>query len=198
MKYLNEILISWNSAEYAEKGTLNQNDIKKSFEKINLNNYKKSMHAWLDHETQYPKQNPNIQLWILDYINDILNLYFYNKKINFEEFVKQCIDLWEVSKIEAGNNWTYNPSKEMTENLLFHVIVENFENFGELPTLEKTGKKLFKVPENSELREICDISKISKMNDITFWNFTIFGKNGIIYWLVKINTPHTPLNSTLE
>ncbi len=179
MKYLNEILINWNSTKYTEKGILNQNDIKKSFEKIDLNNYKKSMHAWLD---SYKKP-----LYLLDYINDILNLYFYNKKINFEEFVKYCIDLWEVSKIKAGNDWIHK-SKEMSE-MLFHVIVENFRNFGEL------GKKLFKVPRRSEVREICDISKITTLSDITFWNFTIFGEEGIIYWLVKINTP---LNSTLE
>lgn len=194
MKYLNEILINWADIENDQEGILNQNDIKKSFEKIDLNSYEKSMTDWLidNRYTMRPYQDPDVRPWIINYINDILNLYFYNKKYNFEEFIQHCIKNWEAARWEAGNDWLY--SKQQMKEILTHEIVTNFSQFGGKDFDEN---KLFKVPKNSELEEIVDIRDYvpAASNQITFWNFTIFGMNGIIFWLVKNNTP---FNSNLK
>lgn len=194
MKYLNEILINWADIENDQEGILNQNDIKKSFEKIDLNSYEKSMTDWLidNRYTMRPYQDPDVRPWIINYINDILNLYFYNKKYNFEEFIQHCIKNWEAVRWEAGNDWLY--SKQQMGEILTHEIVTNFSQFGGKDFDEN---KLFKVPKNSELEEIVDIRDYipAASSQITFWNFTIFGINGIIFWLVKNNTP---FNSNLK
>ena len=155
---LNEALISWDDSDTEDDShILNHHNIKRSFERIDLNDYKKSVAYWQNQNKNYP--------WFKNYINDIINLYFNNKQ-DFEKYIKTCI------------NDSYGGSDLRSEEIYYSVI----NNYGLFID------KLFRIPDESELKAIVDITKYVPLKwQSTFWNVAIFGDRGLIWCIVKHN-----------
>ena len=157
-KDLNEALLQWNDSDTEDDShILNHHSIKRSFERIDLNDYKKSVAYWQNENYNYP--------WFKNYINDIINLYFNNKQ-DFEKYIKTCIN-------------DSNGFDRDKDQAIYYSVTNNYGLFID---------KLFKVPDESELKAIVDVTKYVPLKwQSTFWNIAIFGDKGLIWCIVKHN-----------
>ena len=158
-KDLNEALISWNDSDTEDDShILNHHSIKRSLEGRIDLNDYKKSVAYWQNE------NYNYP-WFKNYINDIINLYFNNKQ-DFEKYIKICIN-------------DSNGFDRDKDQAIYYSITNNYGLFID---------KLFRMPDESELKSIVDITKYIPLKyQSTFWTIAIFGDKGLIWCIVKHN-----------